>query len=216
MFYGYALFVTFLRQTMQNSDETKRLYATEKWEIAQISEHLGITRQAVYDRLRKAGVKLEKRKIVRCLFTKEQLSQLYIVEGRTARQIAQILRTHEQRVLREMQHFGITRRKGARYRRTNPLIKHLKIGDTLRIPSFRRSPSTFWAIYKEARRLGFRVVIRHVDDSWAEVTRTPLLIADEIIRRFNDGASVAQIIETFGTCKKTIWKVAPELRRRKS
>jgi len=149
--------------------EMLRLYVDEKLSVMEVAVRLGVTKQAVYERLRKNSIALEKRPKT---LDPVQLHQLYLIEGLSAGMVAKKLDAAQGTVQRELSRLGIKQPIGYIDPRSKfPQIANMKVGDSFRMERPPGAKPSFNCIYKPARRFGIRLSIARTEDGSYRVTR---------------------------------------------
>jgi hypothetical protein len=140
-------------------------YCSKKESVVQIAAALGVSRQAVYERLATAGIKTNPRNFApRPLkqFDRETLVQLYVKKALPFGTILTMLRSSNTVVWRELNRHGIPRRP--RYWRplkSSELDRLRKVGDSCIMPC-RRSRVAYVCIYAKAACRDMKVSIRRI------------------------------------------------------
>ena len=137
------------------------LYKNHGVTVPEIAERFGVTKQAVYERLRKAEIKLDSRKRsnYRAL-DKEKLKELY-AQGISVEEIARHFRTIPNIILRELEYHGIPRRKELRGRPNKcPELRNLKVGESMVVRVPKAKTPHFGYLYRPAKKAGMKITIR--------------------------------------------------------
>ena len=148
------------------------LYLTKKWPVARIATHLYVSREAIYQRLRKQRIKLEKRpNSGGAKFSASQLEDLYWIQKLTLAETAARLDVSAFVVAYEMKRHGIARRDLREIKLKRPSLDSLDIGDSFLIErGIGQHPGS--SLYREAKRLGIRITINRVGKYTMRVLRT--------------------------------------------
>jgi len=122
-----------MKSPLSNVAEIKRLYEDDRLTLDQIADRYSVSRQAVHERLTRAGVTMRSSAARRKVLGKGLLNRLYDVEGRTIAEISKELGVGTATVRGELRRFGIDRRKtGPRPRDIDlGLLRRLYITDGL-------------------------------------------------------------------------------------
>jgi len=145
------------------------LYQESKWPVPKIAKHFGVTRQALYERLRKSGVQLDPqirlKRIDPEVLRKTVMATIPLYEA--ARRLGIGLQT----LKREMKLNGITKPSNRVWRQKQPKLYELAKGHSILVrrndPSFPRRRS----LYAIAERSGFKITVETIDDQHYRVTR---------------------------------------------
>ena len=185
------------------------LYLKEKWPVPWIATHFKVSRQAIYERLRKAGMKLEKRSVKTVGLTAEQLRDLYCNKKLTMREIAKQFGISADTVSLQLHRFRFPIRRGGERRRKHPNLSSLKIGEFFLIEKpVGKHPGG--GLYLQAKNLGIRIVIRRFDDTKIIVKRTQLLNSQTVHEMQEEGMTTTAIAVEFMADRKTIGKLLRE------
>src|SRR5687768_10468968 len=115
--------------------EIVELYVDRQMTMAQVADHLGVTKQAIWYRLQSAGISARARSGRKPRqFEKALLENLYVADRLTIQQIADRLDSKPGTILYAMEEFGIERRKPETWATKYPQLKELKVGDLVDLP----------------------------------------------------------------------------------
>jgi|SRR5688572_5200352 len=118
--------------------EIVELYEGREMSAAQVARHLGITREAVSQRLKNAGIPRRPAPPPPApkpaQFERSVLEKLYIDEGLTVEKVAERLNAKPGAILKAMQRHGIDRRKPEAWTTKYPQLRELKIGESADLP----------------------------------------------------------------------------------
>jgi predicted DNA-binding protein (UPF0251 family) len=118
------------RRIRKSNSEIERLYFDEGLTFQQVGDRLGITRQAVQDRLRRGGLKGRPR--TARLLDLQTLVRLYLTEHLSQAEIAASLGVGRKALERELTRHGIERRKGGKRKHIDrDLLERLYVTDGL-------------------------------------------------------------------------------------
>lgn len=92
-------------------EEIKHLYIAEKLTLQKVADRVGLTRQAVHQRLRKHGI--ETRKVIPKVIDGSEVKRLYVDLKFSLNEVGQKLGVSAELVARELKSLGIPRRKGS-------------------------------------------------------------------------------------------------------
>jgi transposase len=101
-------------RTAPSCDELARLYTAEGLGVAAIARRFGCSAPTVSNWLRRCGIPTRTGRFRACDVPREQLVQLYSVEGRSLRAIAAQLGVSVGTVNNRLRSYGIARRGAAR------------------------------------------------------------------------------------------------------
>lgn len=152
--------------------ELRRLYFHEQLTLAEIGRRYGITRQAVHDRFKRAGVDLPARQPPRkaVVIEAETLQELYEKQGLSAREISERLGHPVSTVYSSLRHHSITIR-GPGQRPKYPVLRNLAVGESVILPRRAGTRKFHLSFYEMAKPLGIRVSVTTVDEVTARITR---------------------------------------------
>lgn len=199
--------------TTQTS-EIERLYAVECWPVIKIAGHLGVTRQAVYERMRNAGIALDRRRRKRLPdveISARKLRRLFEVEKRSIAQVARHLGTTPWKVRSAMLKYKIASRASGMRPKKYPQVAMLKIGDSFEAPLPVGNLASLNCIRADAKRHGFRVVMRRVGGSTVSITRTPPLTPEAVASMRRSGMTKTAIAKIYLADRKTISRMLREM-----
>jgi predicted DNA-binding protein YlxM (UPF0122 family) len=109
--------------------EMRRLYEIEKINLREIAARFGVTWQAIHQKLTKAGVPLRQKSPVKRLLDRETLVQLYVEENLTIGETAKRLKAKCKKVSEELERHGIEKRSIGFFKRKQPELYQLKVGE---------------------------------------------------------------------------------------
>jgi predicted DNA-binding protein YlxM (UPF0122 family) len=148
------------------------LYQKQGVTIPEIAKRFGVTKQAVYERLRKAGIRLDSRKRshYRAL-DKKKLKELY-EQSIPVEEIARHFRAIPNIIRRELKYHRIPQRKEIRGRPNKcPAVKDLKVGESIVVQVPKGRTPHFGYLYKPAKKAGMRITIRRLNATTYKLTR---------------------------------------------
>jgi len=160
---------------MNKAESSKRLHAiirlyADGYSIRQIAERFALSRQAIHERLVRAGVTIRPRQIKKRQLNRDRLIQLYVIERLSVYRVAKELGTQMQIVLRELERHAIERRpKGTGNRRALELDR-LTVGDST-VVYFTKYRTRYSAVYQSASLRNIKVSMRKIDANRLRVTR---------------------------------------------
>jgi biotin operon repressor len=152
--------------------ETRRLYEVEGLSLGAISARLGISRQAVHQRLVNAGVEMRPAGQRPRTLPREPLERLYVQDGKGSPEIAAELGVTSNLVLNSLRRHGIAVRTPRQIRPERfPELGPLKIGESLTLP--RPVCRGKWQsyFYHAATKRGIKISVIAVGDTKVKVTR---------------------------------------------
>jgi DNA-binding Lrp family transcriptional regulator len=149
---------------------TKYLYEVEGLSVSEVGERLGVSRQAIHDRLVRAGVKRRPPSSSFKMIDRETLCRLYVTERLPVYRVAEALNLAFTTVARELLRHGIGRRPRAFERRKRSAMDHLNIGESALIEC-PVVPKPHASLYSLASVRKIRISIRRVDRERVRVTR---------------------------------------------
>ena len=176
------------------------LYYENAWPVIKIAKHLGITRQAVYERMRHEGMVYRSRKATTSSSERSTLEQLYVVEGLTIAEIGRRLDCSWGRVAGALDRLGIKRESHRTVQNTLGLDS-LDIGESVEVETQGDTP---FRAYFEAKSLNIRIVTRRLSSTRFSIIRTPLLNAATVGSMLEEGMTVKEIAGIFRADPKTI------------
>lgn len=147
------------------------LYRKQKLSSTEIGDRVGLTRQAVWARLKNAGVPIRPNAKKPPIYGKDLLERLYVFEGLTVAQVAERLNTTSSVIIREMDVFGIERRKPDAWMVKFPELRKLKVGESIDLPKLTTRLRPHTQFYQMATTIGIRVSTRSIDEKTFRVTR---------------------------------------------
>jgi predicted DNA-binding protein YlxM (UPF0122 family) len=151
-------------------DEICRLYETEEWTLRQIADHLQISKEAIRERLMRAGTQLRPPKPTRRIIDRETLVQLYINEKLPLVEIAQRLKTTYRKVCEELERHRIEKYSRQSLKRKYPELYELKVGENIII----RQPEAKdpgKRLRKNACKIGIKISVKKIAENNFQVTR---------------------------------------------
>ena len=154
----------------QTRNEIVRLYCSENQPITRIAERFGLTRQAVYSRLVTAGVETWPRKYTPRQLSREDLARLYVDNQMPISHVARLLKSTHKMVVRELERYGIERRKVNRRKRVPSELDGLNVGDSCTIHC-RPCSQEYAKIYSIATIRNMRVSVRKLGSDQVRATR---------------------------------------------
>lgn len=153
-------------------NEMRRLYEEKNWTLKEIGVHFKVTRQAIHDCFKRAGIKcrafVPKRE--RRVLDWETLVRLYADENRKISEIAQFFNTDPKKVRDELTRYGIEKRHPGYLQRKNPELHEMKVGDVIQIkPPQVKHPvqNLHCKVYKK----GIRIRVERIGRDIFQVTR---------------------------------------------
>lgn len=147
-----------------------KLYTERRWTMQRIADKFGVSRQAVHERLKRAGVETRRSGPTPAKFPEAVLRRLYEKEGLSISKVAERLNSTPGKIGYAMRWHKIPGRRGSEWRRKYPELARLAIGEHLDLPkNDRRQPHGVF--YKMAKRQGIRVSTRSIDENTMRVTR---------------------------------------------
>jgi predicted DNA-binding protein YlxM (UPF0122 family) len=151
----------------------RRLYFKEDWTLEQLAAYYKVTKQAIYDKFTRNGIKLQRKKgktLAVKKIDREILSELYEKERLPVLEIAARLKVCYGTVARELNRHGIERRLQGGRRRRYTAIHKLEIGEKLTVsrPSVKQPYSIF---YYYARIAKIKISVKSIDNETLQITR---------------------------------------------
>lgn len=157
-------------ESLKRLQAIKHLYEVEQFTIKEIAKRLGVTRQAVHERMVRSGIARRDSNRPRRQIDPETLYRLYVTEGLPVYKVAKALRTVSLTVDRELKRYSIERRPKGFERRKLSALDNLKIGESALIKC-PRLPKPHASIYSLAEVRKIKVSIRRIDADHVRVTR---------------------------------------------
>lgn len=152
-------------------DEMIALYeSAEQPTLERIAARFGVSRQAVHERLRRAGAALRKTGKRKIRIGRDVLTELYTGQKLTIERTAEELGVSSHVVRRELERHRIAVRRRGRANRKYKYLDDLQIGETVVIAR----PEVEYhhpALHGAAFRRRIRIRIRTVDEKTVRVTR---------------------------------------------
>ncbi len=151
-------------------EEMRRLYEVEGLPLREIADCFGVSWQAIYERLARAGIPLRQKGRVKRYLERDALVELYTNENLTIGQAAKRLKVHFAKVSKELERHGIEKRSSGYYRRKYSKIYLLGIGENavMKRPLVKQPHGCLYAI---AWRIGIRISIKSVDKETFQIRR---------------------------------------------
>ncbi len=150
--------------------DIKILYEIDLLTIPQIARRLMVSRQAIHERLVRAGVSVRNRRRARKTLDRDLLSKLYVSECQPVYKIAKSMNTSYSMIYRELDRYEIPRRPRGVNRRKFRELQNLMIGESVFIRRPIR-PKPHSSLYGAAAIRGIKISIRRVDAEIVRVTR---------------------------------------------
>jgi predicted DNA-binding protein YlxM (UPF0122 family) len=140
------------KEQSERLKEMRRLYEIEKWSLREIADHFSLTKQAIHNRLVRAGVSLRQKGVVKRFLDRETLVKLYIDEKLTIGDTAKRLKMSCARVSKEIERHGIEKRSSGYFQRKYQELHQLKVGESaiIKRPSVTKPHRN---LYEKARKL---------------------------------------------------------------
>ena len=157
-------------QSQKKLAEMRRLYEKDELTLRQIADRFGITRQAVHQRLTRAGVNMRPRSTRRMTLERDLLYDLYVVGGKTIVEVAAAFGVSMSKILTELKRYGIGRRKSGPAPWKYVGVYNLKLQESVIVPR-PTSAHPHQNLYSTAKRIGIKITVRKVDESRMLVTR---------------------------------------------
>lgn len=183
-------------------DELKRLYLEERLSVPEIVARLGVTKQAVYERLHRHRILLQPRreKPSKTGLTGTDLADLYQGQKLSIRQIAERVGCPKDDVTRDLKRYliPISYRRASKY----TYLESLVFGDEITITN--ESGKYPFGVLSWARKLGIRITIKRLDGNTFLVTRRPILNSGTIRDLQIQGMNITTIAKTLGAHRATI------------
>ena len=194
-------------------DEMQRKLSDRSRPIAQIAAELGVTRQAVYERMRRAGIAIGRRKRASAFeakFPRELLRGLYEGERLTVDGIATRLGTDPTRIRRELAANTIRIRSAAESQ-TEHDLSTMVVWDTFDLSADAGGGRRIFSnLYRRAKRLGIRITIRRTGPTALTVTRLPVLSPENAAELRADGMPVRAIAGKLRCSPRTVSQLLRE------
>ncbi len=116
-------------EQIERLKEMRRLYEVEKMNLREIAARFGVSWQAIHQKLAKVGVPMRRKSPVKQFLDREKLVQLYIEEGLTIGETAKRLKAKCKKVSEELERHGIEKRSIGFFKRKQPELYQLKVGE---------------------------------------------------------------------------------------
>lgn len=161
---------------MENDESAQRLkeiiclYRDEGRSIATIARRFNVSRQAIHDRLKRAGAISRSLGRRQRKLDRETLVRLYLTEQLPVYKIARALKTGFKTIIREMDQHSIERRPKNYERRIPTEFDDLKVGESALIP-YKSERIPYGNIYLAAQVRCIKVSVRRFEPGLARVTR---------------------------------------------
>lgn len=149
--------------------EIRRLYDEKDLTIKQIAEKFGVSSQAIYCRLQRAGILLRPRSLKKN-FNRQVLEKLYLIEKFTLKESAKRLKTTPRVLKRELKKNGIEIRPYGTTRRKYPEFYEIKVGETVLI---KRPPvkNPVSLLHSKATMARMKITVRSLENCMMEIHR---------------------------------------------
>jgi len=147
-----------------------RLYEEEELSLRQIATQFKLTHQAIYLRLKQAGVVFRPRGGKALIIDRKTLVRLHNDEGVPVYKIAKQLEADFRSVVRELKRHRIKRHSVRRSIRRYPELDELKVGQSVEVPK-RKVKNQCGAYYSAAFVRGIRVSVRSAGHDLLIITR---------------------------------------------
>ncbi len=193
--------------------EIERLLQDTDLPIAVIAAKLGISRQALYERLRLAGIEIGKRQRANAytpLFHRRVLMKHYHEQRMSIEAVASKLDTTVGQIRREFEAHGIETRSTAESLTKHPSFSEMRIGESYEIELKHGVMLTFSHLYRQAKTQNLRIMIRRKDSKTAILTRTPLLTYENVLKYRMKGMTLDGIADMFGSSRRTVSRILKE------
>jgi hypothetical protein len=155
------------------TNEWKLLYESGL-SLNAIGDRYGVTKQAVHDRLKRAGVEIRSKKQAQALrfipIERDILDALYVEKRMSIAAVAERLGVSCDQVKRSMRTHGIKARRSGHWRKYT-LIDTMKVGEAHDFPRPQSKGTWHANFYQAAKIRGMRVRVRIVDESTVKVMR---------------------------------------------
>jgi predicted DNA-binding protein YlxM (UPF0122 family) len=152
-------------------NEMRHLYFEKDWTLDQLAAHYNVTKQAVFDKFNRNGIKLQrkKRKPIKTV-DRERLSELYEKENLPLLEVAARLGVSYRTVIKELKRHGIKARWRGELQRKYPAMNKLKIGEKIIAPrpSVQQPHSSFYYL---ARVAEIKISVKTLDNETLQITR---------------------------------------------
>jgi predicted DNA-binding protein YlxM (UPF0122 family) len=153
--------------------EMVRLYREEEWTLQQIGDHYGVTRQAVFDRFKRAGIKMRSHlQGVRPkrVFDKETLIDLYVDKKLLMSEIAKELKTSRKTLAGEFKRHRIKKHSLPSPKRKHQELYQLKVGERFIIkrPDVK---NPYRNLHAKAFHIHIKISVKNIGDDNFQVTR---------------------------------------------
>jgi predicted DNA-binding protein YlxM (UPF0122 family) len=146
------------------------LYENQRWTLQQIAEHLGVTRQAIHDRLKRAGIETRPYSPRPLQIAKDELEILYVQKRLSIAEIARRLNSTPGQITYAMRRYKIQGRRPNEWLVKHPELGKLAVGESVDLPKTdRQKPHVNF--YTMAKRYGFRVSAKSIDERTMRITR---------------------------------------------
>lgn len=158
---------------VESAEKLRRMravYETGQYTLAQVGAQFGMTRQAVQERFKRAGISRREAKRSARRLDCEPLRELYEIHCLTMTAVARELRTTVLNVAAELGRCGITIRSRGAGRRKLPALYEMKAGETISIKSF-PVKNIYRTLHSRARTAGIRISVRKTGDETFEIKR---------------------------------------------
>jgi DNA-binding XRE family transcriptional regulator len=187
--------------------EIQRLYNREKWSVARIARHCGVTRQAIYERMWKASIIPDGKSRDKLPLDRYLLVDLYVKQELTVKQVAAQTNSLASKVTRDLAIHGL--QKGRQWQRKlkyQPLPA-MKVGESIEVrhANNNKEPHTHF-LYKQAKARNIRIAIRDEGDGLLIVTRLPIVSASKIKDLRAAGLTLNAIGKLMGLTRTTVSK----------
>jgi IS30 family transposase len=150
--------------------EILELYENQRWTLQQIAEHLGVTKQAIHSRLKRAGIETRPYGPRPVQIEKDDLHVLYVQKGLSIKEVAKRLNSTPGKIVYAMRRYKIQGRRPNEWLVKHPELGKLAVGESVDLPKTnRKKPHVNF--YTMAKRHGFRISTKSIDDKTMRVTR---------------------------------------------
>ena len=150
--------------------ELIRLYTDEDLTLQQIADKFSISRQTVYERLRKAGIKFRPRSRRTLNISGPELYDLYVTKQMTPAKIGKKLGRGKENIRQYLLKHKVPMRGRGESFVKYPQIQEMKPGESIELPKpARKNPYTDY--YLMAKKAGIRVSMQTIDSETLRLTR---------------------------------------------
>jgi predicted DNA-binding protein YlxM (UPF0122 family) len=150
--------------------EMLRLYQEEKKTLEEVGKVFGISRQAVHDRLKRAGITFRPCKPQKKKLDLKTLIYLYVDKKLTIAEVAKELKSTRKKVTEELERYKIPKRSRNYSNRKHSELYELKVGKSfvMKRPNVK---NPYRNLHAKAYAIGIKISVKRIDESTFSVKR---------------------------------------------